>query len=108
MERTVRICEDLSEVSMEPGHAQQGAYSWRIEPDPADPSYGEWELVLLFTFRQDGQTSWLVALTMVDGRVAHETGLTTSEWPTAVAIANAIRALTENWIRPLSVEIDTL
>ena len=57
----------------------------------------EWALDVLCTTRQDGRTSWLVALTSVDGTVETRNGLT----PTHQAhthINKAIAALTAHWL----------
>jgi hypothetical protein len=69
----------------------------------AQSASGEWTVVLLFTTRQDGRTSWQVSLVEVDGRVVTESGVCgTDDVPEAVnsSIANLTRAA--GWRIPLN------
>ncbi len=103
--RTIRIAEDLSisigAIWVDAGlELQETAYGWHIN----EAGWPEWEITFLFTSRQDGNVSWLVALTDVDGSVKHLRGLT--PWSTASeAMGNAVMALTSMWIEPITVEI---
>lgn len=103
MKRTIRIAEDLSNtepIRVDTGlEIQDTAYGWHVH----EAGWPEWELTFLFTSRQDGNTSWMVALTDVDGSVKHIEGLT--PWSTAgEAMGNAVRTLTGEWIEPITVE----
>jgi len=85
----------------EPCTISDCGYGWLIEPD-----HHEWALVTQMTGRQDGQMSWAVVLTDVDGvaRVRH--GLS----PTADAAAMIGLAITDlsqeaHWVIPIQVEV---
>jgi hypothetical protein len=76
-------------------------YGFAIMPD-----HREWALVLQSTGRQDGRTSWLVALTDCDGLVRWRTGLDMWEHAAAAAAA-AMHDLTvdAHWVLPLLAEV---
>jgi len=73
-------------------------YGWTVDTP-------EWSLTARFSSGQSAHTRWIVILTEIDEGLESVNGFTVTEWPTAVAIANAIRFLTRHWTEPLQVEI---
>lgn len=98
--RSVRFSGDMDSLRItasKPMRVREAGYGWAVD----EGAYSEWALVLQFTARQDGKTSWLVALTMVDGAVETRDGLS----PSARAFGEmeaAINSLTADWIQPLN------
>jgi hypothetical protein len=80
---------------------KEAGYGYVIEPD-----HREWAMVTQATSRQDGQTSWLVTLTDVDGVARVESGLCKTS-SAAVTIAGAIIGITfkARWVNPAYVEV---
>lgn len=71
-------------------------------------SSAEWELVVMFTGRQDGRFAWCVLLVQVDDNIRHLNGLTPYA-TTHDAVNTAILQLTRSagWIVPLNLFAET-
>jgi len=72
-------------------------FGWSFQP-----SYGEWELIIQYTTRQDGKTFWAVVLTEVDSRVQIQSGEAVSGDPALESMCKAIVAITDHWITPIT------